>query len=276
MTFKEKWNDAWDGFQAGKWNKEVNLRDFIQLNYTPYDGDDSFLAGPTQNTKDLWAQVMDLTKQEREAGGVLDMDTKVVSTIISHNAGYIDKNLEKIYHETFEKMEETNKGNLWKNRWFPIQKGEEFERILKEKVRKELEGYDTIKKVTTIKIGNNIDIIKLMEEIKKENNNLGGKKDEIDKEVKRKIKERGEFKGVSEREKKEFIEIVIEEKGVNFKEEYNKMINYIDKKKKEFIFQISMETGLMIKDVEEIYKKDIEKISRNYLKNEGKKYERKD
>ena len=57
MTFKEKWNDAWDGFQAGKWNKEVNLRDFIQLNYTPYDGDDSFLAGPTQNTKDLWAQV---------------------------------------------------------------------------------------------------------------------------------------------------------------------------------------------------------------------------
>ena len=88
--------------------------------------------------------------------------------------------------------------------------------------------------------------------------------------------ERGEFKGVSEREKKEFIEIVIEGKGVNFKEEYNKMINYIDKKKKEFIFQVSIETGLMIKDVEEIYKKDIEKISRNYLKNEGKKHERKD
>ena len=83
MIFKEKWNDAWDGFQAGKWNKEVNLRDFIQLNYTPYDGDDSFLAGPTQNTKDLWAQVMDLTKQERAAGGVLDMDTKVVSTLTS-------------------------------------------------------------------------------------------------------------------------------------------------------------------------------------------------
>lgn len=187
-----------------------------------------------------------------------------------------EKICERIYNETFEKMEETNKGNQWKNRWFPIQKGEEFERILKEKVRKELEEYDTIKKVTTIKIGNNIDIIKLMEEIKKENNNLGEKKDEIDKEVKRKIMERGEFKGVSEREKKEFIEIVIEEKGVNFKEEYNKMINYIDKKKKEFIFQISMETGLMMKDVEDIYKKDIEKISRNYLRNESKKYERKD
>ncbi len=96
MTFKEKWNDAWDGFQAGKWNKEVNLRDFIQLNYTPYDGDDSFLAGPTQNTKDLWAQVMDLTKQEREAGGVLDMDTKIVSTLTSHDAGYLDKSKEKI------------------------------------------------------------------------------------------------------------------------------------------------------------------------------------
>ena len=187
-----------------------------------------------------------------------------------------EKICEKIYNETFEKMEETNKGNKWKNRWFPIQKGEEFERVLKEKVRKELEGYDTIKKVTTIKIGNNIDIIKLMEEIKKENNNLGEKKDEIDKEVKRKIMERGEFKGVSEKEKKEFIEIVIEGKGINLKEEYNKMINYIDKKKKEFIFQISVETGLMMSDVEEMYKKDIEKISRNYLRNESKKYERRD
>lgn len=187
-----------------------------------------------------------------------------------------EKICEKIYKETFDKMEEANKGNKWKNGWFPIQKGEEFERILKEKVRKELKEYDTIKKVTTIKIGNNIDIIKLMEEIKKENNNLGEKKDEIDKEVKRKIMERGEFKGVSEREKKEFIEIVIEGKGVNLKEEYNKMINYIDKKKKEFIFQVSVETGLMMKDVEDMYKKDIEKISRNYLRNEEKKYERKD
>ena len=96
MTFTEKWTDAWEGFQAGKWNKEVNLRDFIQLNYTPYDGDDSFLAGPTQATKDLWDQVMDLTKQEREAGGVLDMDTKVVSTLTSHEAGYLDQSKEKI------------------------------------------------------------------------------------------------------------------------------------------------------------------------------------
>ncbi len=86
----------WTDFVGGKWEHEINVRDFIQKNYTPYDGDDSFLAGPTQNTTDLWAMVMDLTKKEREAGGVLDMDTKVVSTIVSHGPGYLDKNKETI------------------------------------------------------------------------------------------------------------------------------------------------------------------------------------
>ena len=86
----------WNGFVGGKWENEVNVRDFIQKNYTPYDGDAEFLAGPTQNTKDLWNQVLDLQKQERAAGGVLDMDTKIVSTITSHGAGYIDKELEQI------------------------------------------------------------------------------------------------------------------------------------------------------------------------------------
>ena len=86
----------WTDFVGGKWEKEINVRDFIQKNYTPYDGDDSFLAGPTQNTTDLWAMVMDLTKKEREAGGVLDMDTKVVSTIVSHGPGYLDKDKETI------------------------------------------------------------------------------------------------------------------------------------------------------------------------------------
>ena len=88
--------DSWDGFVPGKWQKEVEVRDFIQRNYTPYEGDDTFLAGPTQNTKDLWAMVMDLTKKEREAGGVLDMDTKVVSTLTSHGPGYLDKDKETI------------------------------------------------------------------------------------------------------------------------------------------------------------------------------------
>ena len=88
--------DSWEGFVPGKWQKEVEVRDFIQRNYTPYEGDDTFLAEPTQNTKDLWAMVMDLTKKEREAGGVLDMDTKVVSTLTSHGPGYLDKDKETI------------------------------------------------------------------------------------------------------------------------------------------------------------------------------------
>ncbi len=86
----------WNGFVGGEWQKVVDVRDFIQKNYTPYEGDDAFLAGPTQATKDLWAQVLDLTKKEREAGGVLDMDTKVVSTLVSHGPGYLDKDKEKI------------------------------------------------------------------------------------------------------------------------------------------------------------------------------------
>ena len=94
---EKKWHSNWDGFKPGRWNRtSVNVRDFIQLNYTPYEGDDSFLADPTKATKDLWNQVMDLTKQEREAGGVLDMDTKIVSTITSHGPGYLNKDLEQI------------------------------------------------------------------------------------------------------------------------------------------------------------------------------------
>ena len=86
----------WKDFVGGLWEKEVNVRDFIQKNYTPYDGDDSFLEDPTEATNELWAQVMDLTKQEREAGGVLDMDTRVISSITSHGAGYLDKDKETI------------------------------------------------------------------------------------------------------------------------------------------------------------------------------------
>ena len=86
----------WNGFVGGQWEKVVDVRDFIQKNYTPYEGDDSFLCGPTQATKDLWDQVLDLSKKEREAGGVLDMDTKVVSTLTSHGPGYLDKSKEKI------------------------------------------------------------------------------------------------------------------------------------------------------------------------------------
>ena len=88
--------NAWRGFEGGTWEKEVNVRSFIKHNYTPYDGDESFLEGATEDTLALWDQVMELTRQEREKGGVLDMDTKVISTITSHAAGYLDKEKEKI------------------------------------------------------------------------------------------------------------------------------------------------------------------------------------
>ena len=89
-------NGAWDGFKAGTWQKHINVRDFILLNYTLYEGDESFLAGPSERTRKLWDEVLDLFRKERENDGVLDMDTKVVSTITSHKAGYIDKDLEQI------------------------------------------------------------------------------------------------------------------------------------------------------------------------------------
>lgn len=88
--------EEWISFNKGIWTKEIDVRDFIQKNYTPYDGDDAFLAGPTKATQTLWDQVMELTKQEQEKGGVLDMDTKIISTITSHGPGYLDKDLETI------------------------------------------------------------------------------------------------------------------------------------------------------------------------------------
>ena len=88
---------GWDGFVPGKWsNDEINVRDFIQRNYTPYDGDSSFLAPATERTKKLWNIVLDLSKKEREAGGVLDADTDIIATLTSHKPGYLDKDLEQI------------------------------------------------------------------------------------------------------------------------------------------------------------------------------------
>lgn len=86
----------WNGFKSGVWAQEVDVRDFIQKNYTPYEGNDSFLEGPTEATLNLWEHVTELNKQEKAAGGVLDADTNVVSTLTSHGAAYLDKSLEKI------------------------------------------------------------------------------------------------------------------------------------------------------------------------------------
>ena len=89
----------WDGFEGRLWKEEINVRQFIQDNYTPYEGDESFLEGPTEATDKLWGALQKLQKEERAKGGVLDMDTKIVSSITSHDAGYIDeslKDLEKV------------------------------------------------------------------------------------------------------------------------------------------------------------------------------------
>ena len=89
--------DQWNGFEKGDWQNEINVRDFIQHNYTPYEGNSDFLANPTEKTRKLWDEVLELYKKEKESkGGVLDIDTKTISTVNSHEAGYIDKDLEEI------------------------------------------------------------------------------------------------------------------------------------------------------------------------------------
>ena len=89
--------EQWNKFQPGDWQKEINVRDFIQRNYTPYEGDSSFLKGTTEKTQKLWDEVLELYKKEKESkGGVLDIDKKTVSTVAAHDAGYIDKDLEEI------------------------------------------------------------------------------------------------------------------------------------------------------------------------------------
>ena len=89
--------EQWNKFQPGDWQHEINVRDFIQRNYTPYEGDSSFLTGTTEKTQKLWNEVLELYKKEKESnGGVLDIDTKTVSTVSAHDAGYIDKDLEEI------------------------------------------------------------------------------------------------------------------------------------------------------------------------------------
>ena len=89
--------EGWEGFVPGKWSQDdIDVRDFIQKNYSPYEGDDSFLESATEKTKILWKEICDLSKKEREAGGVLNADTKIVSTVTSHAPGYINKELEEI------------------------------------------------------------------------------------------------------------------------------------------------------------------------------------
>ena len=87
---------AWRGFAGGAWTEEIDVRDFIQVNYSPYEGDDSFLSGPTEDTKALWEDVSRLLEAERERGGTLDVDTRTISTITAHGPGYINRDRERI------------------------------------------------------------------------------------------------------------------------------------------------------------------------------------
>ena len=89
-------NKEWEGFAGRKWKQQIDVRDFIQNNYTPFDGDESFLAGPTEATDKLWGALQKLQKEERAKGGVLDMDTEIVSSIVSHKPGYIDESLKDL------------------------------------------------------------------------------------------------------------------------------------------------------------------------------------
>ena len=86
----------WDGFEGHLWKEEVNVREFIQKNYQPYDGDSSFLEGPTEATEYLWGRLKELQKEERAKGGVLDMDTEIVPAITSHKPGYLDENRKEL------------------------------------------------------------------------------------------------------------------------------------------------------------------------------------
>lgn len=88
--------EQWQGFKGSKWQDEVDVRDFIQNNYKPYNGDESFLEGPTESTNTLWGKLQKLQKEERAKGGVLDMETEVVSSLTAYGPGYLDKDLEKV------------------------------------------------------------------------------------------------------------------------------------------------------------------------------------
>ena len=89
-------NGAWDGFRGEIWQEEINVRDFIQKNYTPYDGDEAFLTDPTDRTQKLWNHVQKLQKEEREKGGVLECETEVVSGLTAYGAGYISEDMKEL------------------------------------------------------------------------------------------------------------------------------------------------------------------------------------
>ena len=104
--------NAWRGFNPGEWQTEINVRDFIQRNYTPYEDDERFLAGPTDKTKRLMDKLSELAKLERERGGVLDIDTETVSSLTTYPPAYLDREDEIIVGLQTGKLHRANAGNL--------------------------------------------------------------------------------------------------------------------------------------------------------------------
>ncbi len=96
--------DQWNGFKGRLWKEEINVRDFVQNNYKPYDGDESFLEGPTEATNKLWGRLQELQKEERAKGGVLDMETKVVAGLTAYGPGYIDESMKELEQVVYVRL----------------------------------------------------------------------------------------------------------------------------------------------------------------------------
>ena len=127
--------EQWDGFEGRLWKEEINTRDFIQKNYTPYDGDSSFLAGPTEATDKLWGILQGLQKEERAKGGVLDMDTDIVSGITSHGPGYISGRDKGLRADRWSADRQAIKESIHALRWYPYGRGSLQELWLRAKPR---------------------------------------------------------------------------------------------------------------------------------------------
>ena len=110
--------EQWDGFTGRLWKEGIDVRDFIQNNYTPYDGDEKFLEGPTEATDRLWGKLQELQKEERAKGGVLDMETEVVTSLTAYGPGYIDEDLKDLEKSCWSADRQTAETCIHAIRWY--------------------------------------------------------------------------------------------------------------------------------------------------------------
>ena len=112
--------EQWNGFKGNRWKEKIDVRNFIKLNYTPYDGDDSFLEGPTEATNKLWGKLQELQKAERANGGVLDMETEVVTSLTAYGPGYIDEDLKNLEKGCRTSDRQTSQTCIYAIRWYQM------------------------------------------------------------------------------------------------------------------------------------------------------------